>query len=206
MDGENAIVEFDSSKGDGENTHPAPSRTASDCPSSESERSSHTISTSKLKIGFTHSPNSLELAQKLALLDRHIEHQLVSYYEKHSKLLDLLNTKYPDPKATGITLSLSLLVEAQTSQAQIEENPLTSSSSHVISSYCCFCSLSGFKIKLTVTGKGDKQAVFCRKCSLEDPPIGSKICTNPTCRLLHPPDSEMKRCKTCNGRLWIKKR
>jgi len=72
--------------------------------------------------------------------------------------------------------------------------------------FCSFCLLGGFRMKLTITGTGPTKAVFCRKCSREDPPIGSKICTNPTCRQLHMPEDDSRRCTVCGGQLHKKKK
>eukprot|EP01124_Arcella_intermedia_P019465 TRINITY_DN26780_c0_g1_i1.p1 TRINITY_DN26780_c0_g1~~TRINITY_DN26780_c0_g1_i1.p1 ORF type:complete len:234 (+),score=20.81 TRINITY_DN26780_c0_g1_i1:38-739(+) len=96
-----------------------------------------------------------------------------------------------------LTQELTSGVAAETETSNHEKQP---------ESYCSFCSLSGFKMKLTVTGSGPTKAVFCRKCSLEDPPIGSKICTNPTCRHLHSPEDPNRRCIACGGQLWKKKK
>jgi len=72
---------------------------------------------------------------------------------------------------------------------------------------CAFCLLYlGVRMKLTITGA--EQRRFCRKCSREDTPVGSKLCTNPLCKELFPPPTpdDYKRCSTCMARLFLKKK
>jgi len=75
--------------------------------------------------------------------------------------------------------------------------------------HCIFCfQFSGVKTNLTITTDGSNVQRYCRKCSMEDPPIGSKICTNPNCRKVHlPPNSaQIRRCVACSGLLYTKKK
>jgi len=87
-------------------------------------------------------------------------------------------------------------------------SPRSASTTSPSVAYCFFCSQLGLKMRLTITTDGSQCARFCRKCSLEDPPVGSKICCNPNCRKVHTPEESEKfrRCKVCNGFLQIKKK
>eukprot|EP01125_Pyxidicula_operculata_P007940 TRINITY_DN2680_c0_g2_i3.p1 TRINITY_DN2680_c0_g2~~TRINITY_DN2680_c0_g2_i3.p1 ORF type:complete len:173 (-),score=34.99 TRINITY_DN2680_c0_g2_i3:468-986(-) len=111
----------------------------------------------------------------------------------HSISFHSTSSPAPPDTSSGVNLTQSL-----------PSSPLVVKSDDT--SYCAFCSLSGVRMKLTITGTdAENLARFCRKCSRADPPSGSKICLNPTCRQLHLPDEESRRCKICGGQLFKKK-